>query len=165
MAIADLRRALRQAEIRARKRAYGDRVLTYAELEEILMAHRFIDLTGQRFGKLVAIGNAGLFPQYRNTTMQGRRWMCRCDCGQTKVIRAAALRSGHIESCGCTRKGKNSERMKSLHYIARHLGEDALAGIAKAREMDQTGAILRHMMGQPPLPPPKGYRRVTFRLL
>jgi hypothetical protein len=85
----------------------------------------------------------------RRRTIKCRRWMCRCDCGKTKIIRAAALRSGHIKSCGCTRKGKNSERMKTLYFIERHLGKDALAGISKAREMDQTGAILQHMMGKP----------------
>jgi hypothetical protein len=53
----------------------------------------FIDLSGQRFGRLVAASrdpNPGLV-----------RWICRCDCGTTKSIGAAALRHHGATSCGC----------------------------------------------------------------
>jgi hypothetical protein len=109
----------------------------------------FINIQGQRFGSLTVVGHAGMFPQYDGTAVLGRRWMCRCDCGITRVIRASALRSGHTKSCGHTRKGKNREHMLTLHYLARHLGKDALKGLSKAREMDATGAIIKHMIPQP----------------
>lgn len=57
----------------------------------------FIDLTGQRFGKLVVIKQS----ENRN----GRTaWLCKCDCGNTKVVRSIELRRGDTISCGCYRK-------------------------------------------------------------
>jgi hypothetical protein len=48
------------------------------------------DLTGHRFGRLVAVNYAG-----------DRKWTCSCDCGSTSTVAAADLRSGHTSSCGC----------------------------------------------------------------
>lgn len=52
---------------------------------------KLLDLTGQRFGQLVALEQAKL---------GGRiAWLCRCDCGSQKVIRSSALTSGNSTSC------------------------------------------------------------------
>lgn len=56
---------------------------------------RFIDLTGQRFGRYVVLRRA------ENTPSGGTRWVCRCDCGNERIVTAAHLRSGHSKSCGC----------------------------------------------------------------
>ena len=56
------------------------------------------DLTGQRFGRLIAI---------RTTDRrQGSSvvWECLCDCGKTVFFSVARLVSGKAESCGCLRK-------------------------------------------------------------
>lgn len=53
-----------------------------------------IDLTGERFGRLVAIKRAEQRGRY--TT-----WLCRCDCGKEVVVRTINLRSGNSRSCGC----------------------------------------------------------------
>lgn len=53
-----------------------------------------LDLTGQRFGKLVAIKEAGKLNGYVT-------WLCKCDCGNEKAMRTNALRSGATRSCGC----------------------------------------------------------------
>jgi hypothetical protein len=56
-----------------------------------------IDLTGQRFSMLTAIG---LSP------MPGKRqWLCRCDCGGEKVATTSNLRAGDVTNCGCRTKG------------------------------------------------------------
>lgn len=52
------------------------------------------DLSGQRFGKLVAVRDIG-------KTSRGRVWMCVCDCGQETEAVAGSLKSGHKKSCGC----------------------------------------------------------------
>lgn len=53
------------------------------------------DLTGQRFGHLVA-----LFRVPNGHT--GRtRWMCRCDCGSNHLVLSTCLKQGHVTSCGC----------------------------------------------------------------
>lgn len=57
-----------------------------------------VDLTGQRFGRLSVIERAG--------AAQSRQalWLCRCDCGNTKIVQSYDLRSGNTQSCGCQRK-------------------------------------------------------------
>lgn len=54
-----------------------------------------IDLTGQRFGKLVV--REKLPPQKDGRT----RWLCDCDCGNSCVALSYALRKKHQTSCGC----------------------------------------------------------------
>jgi hypothetical protein len=52
------------------------------------------DLTGQRFGRLVAVE---LTDERQNG---GAVWLCRCDCGTTIKMASASLRNG-TRSCGC----------------------------------------------------------------
>ena len=56
-----------------------------------------IDLTGQRFGRLVAVDRA---------PKRGRHlcWNCVCDCGNTNVASTCDLRTGNSKSCGCGNK-------------------------------------------------------------
>lgn len=62
---------------------------------------RAIDLTGERFGRLVIIGYA--------FSKQGQRyWKCQCDCGNTEVyIPTSKLKSKHTKSCGCLLKQRS----------------------------------------------------------
>ena len=36
-------------------------------------------------------------------------WLCRCDCGQERVISASNLQSGHTTSCGCEQRRATSD--------------------------------------------------------
>ena len=54
------------------------------------------DITGQRFGRLVAQWPAG---KLGNLTS----WLCVCDCGNLKTLRLSSLRTGNTTSCGCFR--------------------------------------------------------------
>lgn len=54
-----------------------------------------LDLTGQRFGHLVAIE--------RVHTDKGVLWKCRCDCGNETFAKTSVLRTGGKKSCGCKR--------------------------------------------------------------
>lgn len=58
---------------------------------------RFIDYTGQRFGRLLVI---------REAAKKGTEtaFLCRCDCGTVKDVRGKNLRQG-TESCGCLNMG------------------------------------------------------------
>lgn len=56
---------------------------------------KLIDLTGDRFGKLVVTSQA---PR-RKSTM----WNCICDCGKTSVVRGSHLKDGETTSCGCSK--------------------------------------------------------------
>jgi len=60
---------------------------------------RFIDLTGKIFGKLIVI-------KYIETDKRGNsRWLCRCECGNKKIIYRQHLINGNTRSCGCLRNG------------------------------------------------------------
>lgn len=64
-----------------------------------------VDLTGQRFGKLVVVGQAG-------RAKDGQvLWNCQCDCGQQRVVLGASLRRGSSESCGCIQRERARERL------------------------------------------------------
>lgn len=56
---------------------------------------RFLDLTGQRFGKLVAVEMCG--KNEKGRTM----WLCKCDCGNERKVLTYNLREGKTKSCGC----------------------------------------------------------------
>lgn len=53
-----------------------------------------IDITGERYGRLVAVGFDSMAGWQRN-------WLFRCDCGSDKVAPIAQVRFGKIKSCGC----------------------------------------------------------------
>jgi len=52
---------------------------------------------GNRYGKLVVVERAPK-PEGRP---KGAYWLCKCDCGNSKIVRGADLRSGDVNSCGC----------------------------------------------------------------
>lgn len=53
-----------------------------------------IDLTGQRFGRLAVIQEAGR----ANSQVL---WLCQCDCGNLTKVLSSNLRRGNTRSCGC----------------------------------------------------------------
>lgn len=61
---------------------------------------KFIDLTGQKFGKLTAI------EVVKNHNRKGNEshWKCLCDCGNYTVVRSSELRHLGTKSCGCSSK-------------------------------------------------------------
>ena len=52
---------------------------------------KFIDLTGQKFNKLIAI-------EYNK---EKHKWLCKCDCGRTTFVNSSNLTKGITKSCGC----------------------------------------------------------------
>lgn len=58
------------------------------------------DLTGQRFGRLVAKCYTGKHDKFRHAI-----WHCLCDCGNEIDIASSTLTSGNTSSCGCARNG------------------------------------------------------------
>ncbi len=62
-----------------------------------------IDLIGKRYGKLVVIEQA--FGHCK----KGIYWVCKCDCGNEKIIYGASLRRELTSSCGCafSNRGNN----------------------------------------------------------
>ena len=63
-----------------------------------------IDISGQRFGLLTALEPSGF------SKTGDAMWLCKCDCGNTHVVRGSNLRSLQTKSCGCLRaKGRKKD--------------------------------------------------------
>lgn len=78
---------------------------------------RLLDITDQRFGRLVALRLA----KRRN---KRTRWMCLCDCGKKRAVLGVLLRSGATKSCGCiAREVIVARNQKSAtHGLSGHAG-------------------------------------------
>lgn len=78
---------------------------------------KFVDLTGEKYGKLKVIKRA---KNYKNKRVS---WECICDCGNTKEVSSNLLRTGKTRSCGCLRTAENKSRVKhglsntKLYYV------------------------------------------------
>jgi len=71
-------------------------------LRKEMGAPNFIDITGQRFGRLVVIEKTKI-PE-GNKKDKRIYWLCKCDCGNERVVSGGNLHSGNTKSCGCKRK-------------------------------------------------------------
>lgn len=65
-----------------------------------------MDLTGQRFGRLVVLE---MLKKNSRTYCK-----CQCDCGNIKIIRADAVSSGVTQSCGCLQRERSKEKAEDL---------------------------------------------------
>ena len=73
---------------------------------------KFIDLTGNRYGRLAVSSFAGMKEQ----GTKGRKasfWNCTCECGETAVIAGSRLKNGETKSCGCLAREVSSANGKS----------------------------------------------------
>jgi hypothetical protein len=57
------------------------------------------DITGQRFGRLVVLK----LDHIEKGKDRHSCWLCKCDCGNKKVINKTSLIGGKTKSCGCLR--------------------------------------------------------------
>lgn len=71
------------------------------------MMPKALDITNQRFGKLVAIQKA---PSKSGKTY----WLCKCDCGNEKEIQTSHLTDGRTNSCGCSKEIKKEQPVASF---------------------------------------------------
>ena len=74
--------------------------------------NNFIDLSGRRYGRLLVIA------QSEKTHYGNYMWLCKCDCGNEKVVAGNSLCSGNTKSCGCLRK-ENTTQMKTSHNLSK----------------------------------------------
>ena len=70
-----------------------------------------IDMTGQRFGRLIVLGPVELDAPLSNG--QKLAWRCRCDCGNEIVITRKGLVSSKTKSCGCLLAESSAKRLPS----------------------------------------------------
>lgn len=58
-----------------------------------------VDLSGKRFGRLTVLHEEE--PHYTKGGSKKRMWLCKCDCGKTKIVNGNSLTCGRTKSCGC----------------------------------------------------------------
>ena len=73
----------------------------------------FIDLTGQKFGKLTAIKRIRQ-KKYKNGSHS--YWLCRCECGNLTEVEVTHLKNGNTKSCGCLKKNRTMQNSTKKHY-------------------------------------------------
>lgn len=56
---------------------------------------KFKNLTGKKFGRLIAIKQVG------KDKKGNYKWLCQCDCEKEKIILGFSLTGGRTKSCGC----------------------------------------------------------------
>lgn len=62
-----------------------------------------VDLIGKTFGRLTVIERA-------HNNKDGRSmWLCRCECGNERIVLGKCLKNGHTQSCGCLNKDRIRE--------------------------------------------------------
>jgi len=67
-------------------------------------------MTRLRFGRLTVVHRA-------ESDAAGRAmWLCRCDCGNDKIVAGADLRSGNTSSCGCRGSRTGAANIKHGHF-------------------------------------------------
>lgn len=75
------------------------------------------DLTGQYFGKLIA-----LFPVILiEKAVKDKKiyWLCFCECGKLKVVRGSNLTGMRVKSCGCISSNVSSKLLTKLNHSRR----------------------------------------------
>jgi len=97
------------------------------------MARKRTDLTGMRFGRLVAV-------EYKYTNDKRQPvWLFRCDCGNEKIISSSNVRWGGVRSCGCLHR----ERTAAINRVD-ITGErfDRLVALRPTDQRDAAGSIV-----------------------
>lgn len=91
---------------------------------------RRVDLKGKKFGKLEAIS-------FHEIGTGGRsKWLCKCSCGNDKIVFADNLLRGATKSCGCSWRIKGKK-----HHLFSGIEEISGAYLHRARQ----GAISRNL--------------------
>lgn len=63
-----------------------------------------IDITGKRFGRLIAIRLDRIEKRKGGGTTHF--WLCQWDCGNITIVRKVMLLNGHTKSCGCYQRDR-----------------------------------------------------------
>lgn len=72
---------------------------------------KFKDITGQKFGRLIALS----FVERKNNKTY---WLCKCDCGNEKIVALSDIQYGGTKSCGCLFK-EDSIKRHTKHGFSR----------------------------------------------
>lgn len=89
-----------------------------------------LDITGQRFGKLVALKKV-------ESRKGNTYWLCQCDCGNQKEIQTSHLTLGQTKSCGCLNRIKSKEEFCLNCKVELQKGQYKYCSIKCQREYER----------------------------
>jgi len=118
-------------ELREKRRnTWLGRKHTEETKEKMRQSSHKADLVGKRFGRLVVVSLDRVSKQ-RQTV-----WLCKCDCGNEKVISIVQLRDGGVRSCGCLRHETSTEtgKMRTIGF-GKAAGNSVLYGYKKSARL------------------------------
>ena len=87
---------------------------------------KFVDITGQKFGRLTALELSSI------ASNGDYKWKCACDCGNLVTPRYNNLNRGLSQSCGCIAKELNSKRL-SIDLVGKVFGKFTVIGRVGSR--------------------------------
>lgn len=110
-------------------------------------SQRVRDLSGMTVGRLTVLRYVGSFPRGKGS--RAAKWLCRCDCGQERIIFASSLvKTNPTSSCGClqaersaacdageSRESAFKKLLVSYEYGSRHRGHIWELSEPEAREL------------------------------
>lgn len=95
------------------------------------------DITGQEFGRLTAVEQAGLDKKQRAL------WLCRCECGNELIVSGYNLRNGHTQSCGCLQK-ELARKLNTTHGMSLSPEYGVWSGMLKRCENPKAPSYKRY---------------------
>ena len=78
---------------------------TYSRIENVI---------GKKFGNLTVLKFVGV-----NKLQKRKLYLCKCDCGNEKILRSDTFTLGRVQSCGCflKRQGSNNPNFRGVGQI------------------------------------------------
>jgi len=67
------------------------------------------EMIGQKFGRLLVLN------YNKEVSKQSDYYLCKCDCGQGKIVKGKNLRNKGTRSCGCLQREMQSKWMSKLN--------------------------------------------------
>jgi hypothetical protein len=94
-----------------------------ANRDTVVYAPRYHDLTGATYGRWTVLKLHDTKPQ--------PKWLCRCECGTERAVKAASLTQHVSASCGCLKNELTRAKNPVLIRWQRHREKQALAACGR----------------------------------
>lgn len=102
------------------------------------------DRTGIKYNRMVVIS-------FAYTRKGDAHWLCKCECGNEKVVLGRNLSAGKIKACGCLMEEHRSEWGKSEHNKTHGLTKEKFYGVwrgMKSRCTNEKNGAYKHYGGR-----------------
>ncbi len=76
----------------------------------VVPKHKIKYSPGEKYGKLTLIKNVS------SNVIGHEQWLCACECGREKILKAYYVKKGFTTSCGCLIKKISGDRFKTHGY-------------------------------------------------